>query len=472
MGPVATPTVRRRPAFKTILLAVVVMPLVTLLGVEIGLRVFFTTNPKPAGDPISCTAPDWCNPPLDVRHVDSGLPYGYDNRPNVERFIPLADHDGGGYVFRTNGFGLRRDDHVEIPKPPGVFRVLVLGDSQVEGYVDNDEHYPHHLEQLLREQRGRDARVEVLNAGTGGYGPLGYYHWLRTRGRALDPDLVIVTVYLGNDLMDFAFGETMRPDADDMPTATTDWRYRQAVHERWTRELSDLPRAASEWLPRAADDLLYDQSVTYQILQASVNDGPLTIPLIRFGLLEPRPYFATGGSVFPRLFGECHGCWPQYFAQMTAATPVRLARAEDRLATVLKHLKRDVDAQGGRLAVVMLPTKPVVEPSDVHDIITHSPEPLGIDRADLDRLDGSVAAAVRTATERAAVPVIDPLPGLTEAARSRRLYYQRDWHLNPDGHRALAEIVHHALASEGLVHALDELDVGRPLAHSRIDFDA
>jgi lysophospholipase L1-like esterase len=92
-----------------------------------------------------------------------------------------------------------RDDAVAIPKPPGVFRLLVLGDSIAYGaQVRRSESFPERLEGLL----ARDGRrVEVVNAGVPGYSAWNEERWFAERGRAFEPDLVLVAVCL-NDVVD------------------------------------------------------------------------------------------------------------------------------------------------------------------------------------------------------------------------------------------------------------------------------
>src|SRR5207248_2046133 len=114
--------------------------------------------------------------------------------------VPLADHPGGSFRFRTNNLGLRRDVDTAIDKPPELFRVLMLGESQTEGYVNNEESFPTLLEARLAGQLspiGR--RAEVLNAGVGGYKPTLELQRFQVRGAPLRPDLVVVFV-AGNDV--------------------------------------------------------------------------------------------------------------------------------------------------------------------------------------------------------------------------------------------------------------------------------
>lgn len=67
--------------------------------------------------------------------------------------------------MKINADGFRGLTDFTRPKPPGVFRIVVLGESSTFGYtVKDDETYPAQLEQWLR-ARVRGRTVEVLNLG-------------------------------------------------------------------------------------------------------------------------------------------------------------------------------------------------------------------------------------------------------------------------------------------------------------------
>jgi hypothetical protein len=78
-------------------------------------------------------------------------------------------------------------------------RILVLGDSFAFGYgVEHEEAFPARLEACLN---GTGAgEFEVLNAGVPGYGTVDQLNYLRSRGQALAPDLVILQFLSANDL--------------------------------------------------------------------------------------------------------------------------------------------------------------------------------------------------------------------------------------------------------------------------------
>ena len=128
-------------------------------------------------------------------------PYtGYAHKPLSKGSYP------NGIPAIANSQGLR-DDEVEIPKPPGVFRILALGDSFTVGAnVEQEDAYPQVLERLLNDS-GR-GRIEVVNAGVGGWSPFQYAQFLDNYGLRYEPDLVLVGLFVGNDI----FVDRFAPD--------------------------------------------------------------------------------------------------------------------------------------------------------------------------------------------------------------------------------------------------------------------
>ncbi len=110
--------------------------------------------------------------------------------------------EGDTYV-RINSEG-QRDIERSIEKPPGTFRVAVLGDSMVESrQVSLDETYCMLTEKALpRCPAMAGQRVEVLNFGVNGYGTAQEFLLLTTRVWKYRPDLVLLVFYPGNDLFD------------------------------------------------------------------------------------------------------------------------------------------------------------------------------------------------------------------------------------------------------------------------------
>lgn len=115
---------------------------------------------------------------------------GYRLRPGgFARFGNGAHGVASGQGFRNREVG---------PKAPGAFRILAVGDSFTEGAgVEAEEAWPQVVEGLLSRRAPR--RVEVVNAGVGGWDPFQYAQFFEKRGLALEPDLVVVGFFVGND---------------------------------------------------------------------------------------------------------------------------------------------------------------------------------------------------------------------------------------------------------------------------------
>ncbi|HEX5760639.1 MAG TPA: SGNH/GDSL hydrolase family protein [Thermoanaerobaculia bacterium] len=108
-----------------------------------------------------------------------------------------------GRPLTTNSHGFRGPE-VAREKPPGVFRIAGLGDSQMFGWgVSDEETYLRRLERAL-DARARRAKqgprgVEVLNFAVPGYNTVMQVATFEHRALAFSPDLVIVH-YARNDL--------------------------------------------------------------------------------------------------------------------------------------------------------------------------------------------------------------------------------------------------------------------------------
>lgn len=120
--------------------------------------------------------------------------YGWGFDPHETIVIPDPD-TWAVYVDHTNAAGWRDRDHARA-KTPGVFRVLVLGDSITYGaIVGLEDLFTRALERVLRE---RGYAVEVISIGLGGWGTDQELEALRLEGLSYAPDVVVLE-YTSND---------------------------------------------------------------------------------------------------------------------------------------------------------------------------------------------------------------------------------------------------------------------------------
>ena len=112
---------------------------------------------------------------------------GWEPRPLAERSTSRAGINDLGY----------RDVNHPVPKPPGVFRIVVIGDSIAQGTGIKDEKaiFPRLLETSLR---SKGVPAEVQNFGVPGYNTQQEVATLMAKGLAYSPDIVILS-YCLND---------------------------------------------------------------------------------------------------------------------------------------------------------------------------------------------------------------------------------------------------------------------------------
>lgn len=101
-------------------------------------------------------------------------------------------------TFNSQGF---RDVEHTLEKPPGVYRVIVMGDSMIAALeVEDDETPPRFLEERLNTAR-LGKRFEAINLAVYGGGTSQEYLALKHYGFRYNPDLVILAFHI-NDLID------------------------------------------------------------------------------------------------------------------------------------------------------------------------------------------------------------------------------------------------------------------------------
>jgi len=299
---------------------------------------------------------------------------------------------------RINRDGLR---DVERPrrKPPGVSRVLVLGDSMIEGLqVELPETMPKQMEKRLRAALpGR--RIDVINAGVSGSSGPYALRYLQKDGLAYAPDVVVMTFTARNDIEEAATAfEKKRPPLYALRVFL---RARLHLYASVERTLN-----TEDWLRNA---------------------------IAFFGLVQPadptRARTGTPGAVNME-------AW-HYDGRLEEQED----RGYDRLFASWNEILSLCRARGIPVVFVLLPT---------YFQVTRDPSVLGepsrvtvLVRNDREPQDRALAFL-----EHQGVPVVDLLPG----ARSRgaTLYLPKDQHFSAAGNAFAAEETTRAILRLGL----------------------
>lgn len=130
--------------------------------------------------------------PIVPRYVETS---SYGIRKNIanvrgEMIVPEYRHG-----LTTNSQGFRGTKEYSVEKPPGIYRVIVLGDSVTLGHgVEDDQTYAAILEHKLSET----GPTEVINMGVSGFGTAEELIQLQHLGLAYQPDLIVLG-YFPND---------------------------------------------------------------------------------------------------------------------------------------------------------------------------------------------------------------------------------------------------------------------------------
>jgi hypothetical protein len=164
------PGKQRRVLFTAMMFVLIAIPAVVLL-----IRVARVAGPyikQPAGVIVK---PAFLEEQSD--YYMSDLVIGHIHRPNVQREVTWDEHPEGRVIMRTNNLGFREDTDTDVKKRDDTVRILVTGDSHIDGVVDNSESFPNRLEALLNSS-GLGPTFEVINGGTGYYGPQHYSRFI------------------------------------------------------------------------------------------------------------------------------------------------------------------------------------------------------------------------------------------------------------------------------------------------------
>jgi hypothetical protein len=131
--------------------------------------------------------------------IQPDVDLGWSHRPGI---IGWSSHENTVYL-RMNRFGFRGPDWSQQPTAD-TFRIAVVGDSFVESSNLPDEYSLTRVieKNLVPCPAFTDRHVEILNFGVSGYGTAQEYLLLKQKVVLFHPNLVLLAVYIGNDVSD------------------------------------------------------------------------------------------------------------------------------------------------------------------------------------------------------------------------------------------------------------------------------
>lgn len=210
--------------------------IVLLLLVEIGLRVNDSYLDQSRDRLLGC--PCGTIPSLKSHH----------ELPPLTVIEQVHPDTGERVLWKTNSLGFR-DREIQIPKPPGEFRIVCLGDEQILGQFLSDDQL---VDRLLEQQLQSSTRMEirVINAGIPGYSPVLSLIELRNQIVGLQPDLVIFCWNMNDVAEEYSHRRSVHFDRQGQPVASSHPQYGLTVRDR-TQDLLLTPnyvRTGLAWL--------------------------------------------------------------------------------------------------------------------------------------------------------------------------------------------------------------------------------
>jgi lysophospholipase L1-like esterase len=307
---------------------------------------------------------------------------GYRLQPGARTRFTTSEFDTEIVINRA---GVRDDEELG-PKDRDSVRILVLGDSLVLSVqVPFAQTFTEQLERHLNGGRSPDrgVSVRVVNAGVQGYGPVEELLLFRRIVTDVQPDLVLVTVFVGNDAEEALTSQVKL--SNDRP-------YVEALRESIANRLRRTVR----------------RSMVLQVLRLRV-------------VAATSRFRSTPVAPEPPL--------PSY-----ARNPVpRITRGIELTRDALAQLAEEARRAGARTGILLMPARFQVDDGDygrLREIVARAGGELQRDAA---------SERFAAALGELGLPMLDLLPALRQAPTGPDLFFQENVHLTLRGHAVVAE---------------------------------
>ncbi len=305
-----------------------------------------------------------------------------------------------------------RDVERPYAKPADTTRVLMLGDSYIGAFnTPFDKIASRQLEGGLRASLGSE-RIEVVNAGTQGWGTAQELLYFRDEGRRYQADVVVLNFFLGNDFWN-NYTRTAAPTKPSFSVENGELRFHPAA-------------LAGKSVTRLRDSVLAKSA-----LARVIRRGPLPQLLgfdeamVRLGLVsgEANPSVDDGVT-----------------RDMLEVT-----------CLLVESLAREVAAAGGRLFVHLIPA-----PRDLVEFLPAPVRPEPSRNEEAARIRRALGDGLVACLERREIPTVFAWQRMLEDTRQGRLLFAEGiGHWTTEGNRRAAEDLQRALLPvvRGLVAA-------------------
>ena len=317
-----------------------------------------------------------------------------------------------------NELGLR-DEEVSYQRRNGIGRILLIGDSLTAGFqVPLEDTFGKILEQRLNDGP-QPGEWEILNAAVNGFGTDNELLFYRLEGQKYSPDYVILGMYLANDIYNNSRElELWTGGNGHKPYFTLTEEGDLELRNYPVQDVSRLSVSLGSFLKKHFQLPRFISQVLR--LRAEVPDQLRPVISAVSGLRGIQE--EDEAEIRPLSKGDI--CDEQY-------TP-EIAEAWEITKALLLQLQEEVGANGARLVVLVIPASAQVKP----------PEDDGHWYCDQPNIELANFLA------DAGIPTLDLLGAFRahRAGDGESLYFERDFHLNEDGHRLAGQELYEFMA--------------------------
>ncbi len=393
---------------------------------------------------LRCTTCLGSRPTLNPYLADATV--GWRGRPNAEVCRSLQNSCA---EYRYNRDGFRGPDRPYL-KPAGTRRIVVLGDSFMEGYqFGDDELMTAKLEAMLNEN---GARNEVINIGISGWGTAQEYLAYRRFGRLYQPDIVILMMSTCNDIIDTTkqLSDIYKQRLNYLKPYVEVVDDQMIVHrpaKQLVRKMNLSPPFYAKEAPFSFWEMLDGfprflcrTRVGYYLWSRWNRPTKLRLLLDDWGLapFADKLYSTTWGE-----HGYYHGLSLRFWIYCTNNDPL-WRNALHRELTVIKHLNERVRANGSRFILVSGANIEQAYP-DIWDLTLETQPQLKQMELNLSLPE----ERLRQVTEANHIEYISLLPFFQEQAKNgKELFLRGDGHWSADGQLLAAQVLARYLHEE------------------------
>lgn len=323
--------------------------------------------------------------------------------PEIEGHAEL-NHRISPHSAGHDALGFRNES---VPKKVSV---VAIGDSMTYGMsASHRDSWPRQLQRLIGEP--------VYNMGLGGYGPVHYAHLLTEFALPMEPDLVIVGVYFGNDLM----------DAYNLVYSNDSWKHLRRPDVVDAVDANDLIGFPSE-SRRFADlrNWLARHSVIYRVLTQSALANAVRHAEVARSHSDVMQIDVPGGITF---------LTPGIRSGALDLTDPKVQEGLDLSIQALDKIHEQCRDRQVDLLVLLIPTKEYVYQDTVLD---RGMDLSGSSFQELIESEERVKARVRAQLDSAGVAYLDLVEPMRAAAAQNAIFPESDGHPNALGYSIIA----------------------------------